>query len=346
MQNFYFLINYFILLFIFAKNNFAQSQNNPDEIIDKLPLLDFKLNFKHYSGYLQISKTKFLHYMLTNSKNNPEKDPVIFWYNGGPGCSSLLGLFTELGPYLLNKDGSKLIENPHSWNNNASVVFIESPAGVGFSYATDGNVATNDNIAADDNYLAIKQFFKKYPKFLKNDIFITGESYAGIYLPMLTSLIVKGMSKFKINLKGLAIGNPYLNKKIDYESNLIYAYGHGVVDEELWQSVKKDCCKGCVDGCDIENLVGRCSNSAIQIYNSFFNGNINAYDIYRNCGNSPNASSYQKYDMFSRAAFRLKNMAKLAKKAKLNIMEEDTRRVKRDDGSSFDPSLVPCLAGK
>uniref|UniRef100_A0A915M806 Carboxypeptidase n=1 Tax=Meloidogyne javanica TaxID=6303 RepID=A0A915M806_MELJA len=250
----------------------------------------------------------------------------------------------ELGPYLLNKDGSKLIENPHSWNNNASVVFIESPAGVGFSYATDGNVATNDNIAADDNYLAIKQFFKKYPKFLKNDIYITGESYAGIYLPMLTSLIVKGMSKFKINLKGLAIGNPYLNKKIDYESNLIYAYGHGVVDEELWQSVKKDCCKGCVDGCDIEKLVGSCSTNAIQIYNSFFNGNINAYDIYRNCGNSPNASSYQKYDMFSRADFRLKNMAKLAKKARLNIMEEDTRRVKRDDGSSFDPSLVPCLA--
>ncbi|CAK5047883.1 unnamed protein product [Meloidogyne enterolobii] len=184
--------------------------------------------------------------MLTNSKNNPEKDPVIFWYNGGPGCSSLLGLFTELGPYLLNKDGSKLIENPHSWNNNASVVFIESPAGVGFSYATDGNVATNDNIAADDNYLAIKQFFKKYPKFLKNDVYITGESYAGIYLPMLTSLIVKGMSKFKINLKGLAIGNPYLNKKLDYESTLIYAYGHGIVDEELWQSVKKDCCRGCI----------------------------------------------------------------------------------------------------
>uniref|UniRef100_A0A914MC03 Uncharacterized protein n=1 Tax=Meloidogyne incognita TaxID=6306 RepID=A0A914MC03_MELIC len=53
----------------------------------------------------------------------------------------------------------------------------------------------------------------------------------------------------------------------------------------------------------------------------------------------------QKYDMFSRADFRLKNMAKLAKKARLNIMEENTRRVKRDDGSSFDPSLVPCLAG-
>nr|CAD2182951.1 unnamed protein product [Meloidogyne enterolobii] len=70
--------------------------------------------------------------MLTNSKNNPEKDPVIFWYNGGPGCSSLLGLFTELGPYLLNKDGSKLIENPHSWNNNASVVLLNHLLGLDF----------------------------------------------------------------------------------------------------------------------------------------------------------------------------------------------------------------------
>ena len=56
--------------------------------------------------------------------------------------------------------------------------------------------------------------------------------------------MIRKIKKFKF--QGLAIGNPYLNKKIDYESNLIYAYGHGVVDEELWQSVKKDCCKGCV----------------------------------------------------------------------------------------------------
>ncbi|KAF7633524.1 hypothetical protein Mgra_00007105 [Meloidogyne graminicola] len=95
--------------------------------------------------YFNISATKKFHYVLTVSKRNPTSDPVIVWFNGGPGASSLLGMFNEIGPYLISNDGKNLIENVHSWNNHATVLFIETPAGAGFSYATDKNYTNNDD---------------------------------------------------------------------------------------------------------------------------------------------------------------------------------------------------------
>uniref|UniRef100_A0A914KUT6 Serine carboxypeptidase n=1 Tax=Meloidogyne incognita TaxID=6306 RepID=A0A914KUT6_MELIC len=146
--NFYFLFTFFDLTksFLCPQLNSTQTpKNNLDEITDKLPGLNFKLNFKHYSGYLQVSDTRFLHYVLVTAKSNPDKAPVVFWFNGGPGASSLLGLFFESGPYLVSNDGTRLVENVHSWNKYAHKVFLETPAGTGFSYVTDGNYTNNDD---------------------------------------------------------------------------------------------------------------------------------------------------------------------------------------------------------
>uniref|UniRef100_A0A914DAL2 Serine carboxypeptidase n=1 Tax=Acrobeloides nanus TaxID=290746 RepID=A0A914DAL2_9BILA len=81
---------------------------------------------------------------LVESQGNPATDPLVLWLNGGPGCSSLLGFFEELGPFFPNTDGTTLFENVFSWNKLANVLFIESPHGVGYSYTTGGDYHYND----------------------------------------------------------------------------------------------------------------------------------------------------------------------------------------------------------
>jgi cathepsin A (carboxypeptidase C) len=103
----------------------------------------------------------------------------------GPGCSSLTGLFMELGPSTVNKAGNKPIRNQYSWNNNASVIFLDQPINVGYSYGDD---SVSDTVAASqDVYALLVLFFKQFPEYKKLDFHIAGESYAGHYIPVFAS---------------------------------------------------------------------------------------------------------------------------------------------------------------
>lgn len=86
-----------------------------------------------YSGYLKVDDNKMLHFIFVESQGNVTGDPVVVWFNGGPGCSSLLAFMQEHGPWVIGDNSSKLEANPYPWNLNASVIYLESPAGVGFS---------------------------------------------------------------------------------------------------------------------------------------------------------------------------------------------------------------------
>ena len=103
----------------------------------------------------------------------------------GPGCSSLTGLFMELGPSTVDEAGTKPIRNSFSWNNNASIIFLDQPINVGYSYGDD---SVSDTIAASkDVYALLVLFFKQFPEYKDLDFHIAGESYAGHYIPVFAS---------------------------------------------------------------------------------------------------------------------------------------------------------------
>ncbi|GAA6031670.1 hypothetical protein JCM8097_001925 [Rhodosporidiobolus ruineniae] len=179
------------------------------------------------SGYLDTARGHHAFFWAFESRNDPKNDPVVVWINGGPGCSSATGLLQELGPCRAQKEGEPKF-NPYSWTNNATVIFLDQPTGVGFSYGDKGapKVWTTE-AAAEDFYAFLHIFFETFAgKYGNSDLHIAGESYAGRYLPVFADYIVKQNEKAeangvkKINLKSVLIGNGFTNPLIQYESYL------------------------------------------------------------------------------------------------------------------------------
>jgi len=140
-----------------------------------------------YSGFLDVSVSKALHYIFIESTGNATADPVVVWFNGGPGCSSLLGFMQEHGPFVIDDNSTTIIKNPHPWTDAASMLYIESPAGVGFSVGnTTGDLRHSDTSQSKDAFKALEEFYLKFPEKLGNELFISGESYGGIYVPYLS----------------------------------------------------------------------------------------------------------------------------------------------------------------
>lgn len=148
------------------------------------------LDFELYSGYIEHSSQNKIHYMFIESQKNPANDPLIVWFNGGPGCSSLAGMLQEHGPYILKGLDSNFTKNEYSWNREANMLYIEQPAGVGFSVcASEESCVWNDNNVGAANLETLVKWLDKWPEYKENDLFLSGESYAGIYVPYLANQI-------------------------------------------------------------------------------------------------------------------------------------------------------------
>ncbi|TNY19149.1 Alpha/Beta hydrolase protein [Rhodotorula diobovata] len=176
------------------------------------------------SGYLDNDLGHHHYFWQFDSRNDPANDPIVLWLNGGPGCSSFTGLLQELGPCHARPDGQDPVYNPYSWNNNASLIFLDQPVGVGYSYADkhDEGVWTTE-AAARDIYAFLQIFFDEYAdKFGEVDFHIAGESYAGRYIPLFADYIRKQNEHAderglrKINLVSTLIGNGFTDPLRQY----------------------------------------------------------------------------------------------------------------------------------
>lgn len=188
--------------------------------VTSLPGWDGALPSRQFSGYLGVGKHKQLHYWLVEAESGAGAAPLVLWLNGGPGCSSLDGFIYEHGPFRTDPaDPTKLVKFPQTWAKVANMLYLEAPAGVGFSYSTDpacdatptcSDYKTDDDQTAKDSAEALQAFFVKFPRLAKGPLFITGESYAGVYVPTLAeailSLVDQGAWKGAA-LTGLAVGN-------------------------------------------------------------------------------------------------------------------------------------------
>ncbi|EGW30146.1 uncharacterized protein SPAPADRAFT_73535 [Spathaspora passalidarum NRRL Y-27907] len=196
---------------------------------DKIPLM--------FAGQLPIfpdTNTSYFFWKFSDPKKTEyNHNRTIFWFNGGPGCSSMDGALLELGPFRVNPN-LKIIYNEGSWHHAADVVFVDQPPGTGFS-TTDGEHYLSDLDQVRDYYLVfMKKFFEIFPSDANNEIYLAGESYAGQYIPYVADGILtrnKNLTSEEkpYDLRAVMIGNGWISPNEQSLSYLPFCYDNGLI---------------------------------------------------------------------------------------------------------------------
>ncbi|CAI0464499.1 unnamed protein product, partial [Linum tenue] len=173
--------------------------------------------FRSYIGVGEAEEVQLFYYFV-KSERNPEQDPLLLWLTGGPGCSALSGLAFEIGPLrfqVAEYNGSlpTLLYNPDSWTKVSSIIFVDSPVGTGFSYATTNSTAIRPSDIVQVSHA--EEFLRK----------VGNEN---------------GVQPF-VNLKGYMIGNPVTGGGFDNNAQIPFAHGMALISDELYQSLEESC---------------------------------------------------------------------------------------------------------
>ncbi|KAL6199862.1 hypothetical protein ACLB2K_029644 [Fragaria x ananassa] len=247
----------------------------------------------HHAGYYRLpnSHAARMFYLFFESRTN-KNDPVVIWLTGGPGCSSELAVFYENGPFHIANNLS-LTWNDYGWDKASNLLYVDQPTGTGFSYSSDSrDIRHDEEGVSNDLYDFLQGFFTQHPQFVKNDFYITGESYAGHYIPAFASRVHKGNKDkegIHINFKGLAIGNGLTNPSFQYKAYPEYALQMGLIKKPDYDRITESipACVQAIKTCGPTG--GRPCVDAYSVCNNIFSeimdiiGDKNYYDIRKQC---------------------------------------------------------------
>ncbi|KAI0792052.1 alpha/beta-hydrolase [Abortiporus biennis] len=183
--------------------DYSPQWQNYFQVTETLPNVTFPLS-RNFAGNIAVNRAGHPNNTLffwgfehaQGSLTAASSDPWQIWLNGGPGSSSLLGFHFENGPIAIQPDYS-IKENPFSWDKLVDTFWIDQPVGTGYSTVDSTGSAPNEDVIADDFV---------FPGLKNRPLYISGESYAGKYIPYLAKAWF-GLSDPPTKLEKISMGD-------------------------------------------------------------------------------------------------------------------------------------------
>eukprot|EP00928_Gymnodinium_smaydae_P032420 TRINITY_DN23484_c0_g2_i1.p1 TRINITY_DN23484_c0_g2~~TRINITY_DN23484_c0_g2_i1.p1 ORF type:complete len:493 (+),score=17.11 TRINITY_DN23484_c0_g2_i1:56-1534(+) len=233
------------------------------DVVDSLPGLKQELLGTQFAGYSSIygrwnsrpqdvdDESLFYWFVGKGDGANYSHHPTIIWTNGGPGSTSLWGFWLENGPFTVNEAASGLASeitlspSSISWTQHANYLVFDHPLGVGLSNTSSGSLPPNVTVGVQQWYQSLLNFLIKHPEIMRNPIILTGESYAGTYIPLLAKLIVdwnpwcERTYGQRIDFRGMMLADAWVNPMVQMRTDIEYAFNHGLISEAQALSLRQ-----------------------------------------------------------------------------------------------------------
>ncbi|MFI0739395.1 hypothetical protein ACH4PU_15100 [Streptomyces sp. NPDC021100] len=178
------------------------------------------------------SQTCNPHVAVHDQQDLISRTPLLVWLNGGPGASSLLGLFLENGPLSITDDAAGTVSpTDATWNEEAHVVYWDQPVGTGYSHSDAGEYVRDEGTLARMFCDGLEAFLGLHPEYARCPLYVCGESYAGKYVPAIALEIDarnrRAPDGHRLGLRGISVGNGWIRPELSLRVLIDYAYTTG-----------------------------------------------------------------------------------------------------------------------